>query len=162
MTRTSAARSGIPEPKLGSLYQAVILDHYRRPRNKRELKRATVEVHLTNPSCGDEIGLQLILDEEGEGTVRQACFTGQGCSISQASASMMTALVTGRPIDDALALAELFTVMMHGDDTAKRDKRLGDLRSLQGVCKFPVRIKCALLGFEALQRALRDRRKEAP
>ena len=140
-----------PEPRLSSLYQAVILDHYRRPRNKRKLAEPCVEIHLTNPSCGDEISLQLRLVDD---IVIEAGFTGQGCSISQASASMMTGLVTGLPFDDALRIAGRFTEMMHGDSSAAKDRSLGDLRALKGVSKFPVRIKCALLAFEALQRLL--------
>jgi len=146
-------RAPVPEPRLSSLYQAVILDHYRRPRNKGDLKAATADVHLTNPTCGDEIRLKLIIEE---GKVSEARFTGQGCSISQASASMMTTRIRGLPLDDALGLAARFTEMMHGDRAASRDKSLGDLRALQGVSKFPVRIKCALLGFEALERAIGD------
>lgn len=145
------AASRYPEPKLSSLYQAVILDHYRRPRNKRPLPDATAEIHLTNPSCGDEISLQLRL---ADGEVREARFTGHGCSISQASASMMTGLVTGKSFGEALAFAARFTAMMHGDASVAKDKSLGDLRALEGVSKFPVRIKCALLAFEALERVL--------
>ena len=156
---TDGGRAHVPEPRLSSLYQAVILDHYRKPRNKNELEGASVEIHLTNPSCGDEIRLQLLLED---GLVVRACFTGQGCSISQASASMMTALVAGKRIAEALELAARFTEMMHGDASAARDKALGDLRALQGVCKFPVRIKCALLGFEALQRVLDGDRERLP
>ena len=143
--------ANVPEPRLSSLYQAVILDHYRRPRNKGEMEGATVEVYLTNPTCGDDICLQLRVEE---GTVVDARFTGQGCSISQASASMMTARIRGGSVPEALALAAQFTDMMHGDPAPARDKSLGDLRALQGVSRFPVRIKCALLSFEALQRAL--------
>ena len=141
--------------QLNSLYQALILDHYRNPRNKAELDDHTVEVHMANPVCGDEIKLQLQLDESGQEIVK-ATFRGQGCSISQAAVSMMTTLLTGRRVDDAQAIAARFTEMMHGDESAARDKQLGDLRALQGVSKFPVRIKCALLGFDALQEALKQ------
>ena len=139
-------------PQLNSLYQQLILEHYRNPRNKSELDEKTVEVHLANPVCGDEIRLQLRIEDE---QIAQAKFVGQGCSISQASVSMMTSLLEGRSLGDADALAKRFTEMMHGDPEAAKDKALGDLRALQGVSKFPVRIKCALLGFEALQEALK-------
>ena len=139
------------EIALSSLYQQLILEHYRKPRNKGVLPGATVAVHMANPVCGDEIRLHLRLDEEER--VRAATFLGQGCSISQASVSMMTVRLKGKTLDDALALAERFTEMMHGSREAARDKKLGDLRALQGVSKFPVRIKCALLGFDALQEA---------
>lgn len=139
-------------PQLSSLYQQLILEHYRNPRNKAELDEKTVEVHMANPVCGDEIRLQLRIEDD---TIVEAKFVGQGCSISQAAVSMMTTLLENRRLGDANALARRFTEMMHGDEGAARDKALGDLRALQGVSKFPVRIKCALLGFDALQEALK-------
>jgi nitrogen fixation NifU-like protein len=138
-------------PQLNSLYQQLILEHYRNPRNKAELEDKTVEVHLSNPVCGDEIRLQLRIDDD---RIADAKFVGSGCSISQAAVSMMTTLLKGRSLDDADALAARFTEMMHGDQSAAKDKSLGDLRALAGVSKFPVRIKCALIGFDALQQAL--------
>ena len=139
-------------PQLSSLYQQLILEHYRNPRNKSELEEKTVEVHMANPVCGDEIRLQLRIEND---RIAQAKFVGQGCSISQAAVSMMTTLLEGRRLDEADALAKRFTQMMHGDESAAKDRALGDLRALQGVSKFPVRIKCALLGFDALQEALK-------
>src|SRR6266852_5510994 len=121
-----------PEPKLSELYQELILDHYRRPRNKGTLAEPTASVSLNNPLCGDEIDLQLKV--EGD-VIREARFIGRGCSISQASASMM----------------------MQGDATAARDKTLGELRALAGVAKFPVRVKCALLPWNALTEAVNAR-----
>ncbi|MDZ7781141.1 MAG: SUF system NifU family Fe-S cluster assembly protein [Gemmatimonadota bacterium] len=140
-------------PQLSSLYQQLILEHYKSPRNKGELEERTVEVHMNNPVCGDEIRLQLRV--EGD-TIEHAKFVGQGCSISQASVSIMTTLLEGRSLSDAEGLADRFTEVMHGDADAARDKSLGDLRALQGVSKFPVRVKCALLGFDALREALRQ------
>jgi len=140
-------------PKLNSLYQQLILEHYRNPRNKSELEDKTVEVHLNNPVCGDEIRLQLRIEGDHIADVK---FSGQGCSISQAAVSMMTTLLKDRPLDEAEGLAQRFTEMMHGDESAASDKAMGDLRALAGVSKFPVRIKCALLGFEALQKALKE------
>ena len=139
-------------PQLNSLYQQLILEHYRNPRNKAELEEKTVEVHLANPVCGDEIRLQLRIEDDH---IAEAKFVGQGCSISQAAVSMMTTLLKGRSLADADGIAKRFTQMMHGDQDAAKDKALGDLRALQGVSKFPVRIKCALLGFDALQEALK-------
>jgi nitrogen fixation NifU-like protein len=139
------------QPPLNSLYQTLILEHYRKPRNKGELDDKTVEVHVHNPVCGDEIKLQLKVDGD---VIESARFVGTGCSISQAAVSMMTGLITGKKLSDAGALSERFTRMMHGDAEAARDKQLGDLRALQGVSKFPVRIKCALIGFDALNEAL--------
>ena len=145
-------------PQLNSLYQQLILEHYRHPRNKAELDEKTVEVHMANPVCGDEIRLQLRI--EGD-EIAEAKFVGQGCSISQAAVSMMTTLLEGRSLADADALADRFTEMMHGSEDAAKDRSLGDLRALQGVSKFPVRIKCALLGFDALQEALKKGSQEA-
>ncbi|HBU57107.1 MAG TPA: SUF system NifU family Fe-S cluster assembly protein [Gemmatimonadetes bacterium] len=139
-------------PQLSSLYQQLILEHYRNPRNKGELEEKTVEIHMANPVCGDEIRLQLRI--EGD-RIEDVKFLGSGCSISQASVSMMTIRLKGSSLDQADELAKRFTDMMHGDESAVREKSLGDLRALQGVSKFPVRIKCALLGFDALQEALK-------
>jgi nitrogen fixation protein NifU and related proteins len=145
------------EVQLSSLYQQVILDHYRKPRNRGELADRTVAVVVRNPSCGDEITLQMRIENE---TIADVRYLGEGCSISQASVSMMTNLLKGAAVDDALALARRFNEMMHGDDEAARDRSLKDLRALQGVSRFPVRIKCALLGFDALQEAVKKSREE--
>jgi nitrogen fixation NifU-like protein len=139
-------------PALNSLYQQLILEHYRHPHNKAELPERTVEIHMHNPVCGDEIRLQLRVDGE---RIEDARFLGQGCSISQAAVSMMTDLLKGKSLSEADDLAKRFTELMHGDAEAAKDRSLGDLRSLQGVSKFPVRVKCALLGFDALQEALK-------
>jgi nitrogen fixation NifU-like protein len=144
-------------PPLNSLYQQLILEHYRNPRNKAELEEKTVEIHMANPVCGDEIRLQLRIEDDH---IAEAKFVGQGCSISQAAISMMTAKIQGASLSDAEALAERFTALMHGDTDVAKDKRLGDLRALQGVSKFPVRIKCALIGFDALQEALKKHASE--
>lgn len=135
-------------PALGSLFQELILEHYKRPRNKGELADPDVSVHMKNPTCGDEVHLQLRVRD---GIIEDAKFVGEGCSISQASISMMTQLLKGKSVAEALELAKLFTAMMHGDADAARDRRMGDLRSLAGVAKFPVRVKCALLGWNALE-----------
>ena len=147
------------EIALSSLYQQLILEHYRKPRNKGALPEATVVVHMNNPVCGDDIQLHLQVDENER--VSAATFLGHGCSISQASVSMMTVRLKGKTLDQALALAERFTEMMHGSREAARDRELGELRALQGVSKFPVRIKCALLGFDALQEAAKRVRGQA-
>lgn len=143
--------------QLNSLYQQLILEHYKKPRNRGELPDETVEVHMRNPSCGDEIRLQMRVEDD---VIRDVRFLGEGCSISQASVSMMTTMVKDRSLDDAMALARRFTEMMHGDPDAAKDRSLGDLRALQGVSKFPIRIKCALLGFDALQEAVKRTHQE--
>jgi len=139
-------------PQLGSLYQELILDHYKRPRNRGELEGANAEAHLNNPTCGDQIRLQLRVEA---GRIEDVKFLGDGCSISQSSASMMTQILKGKTVEEAEALAARFSEMMHGDAEAARDKALGDLRALAGVSKFPVRVRCALLGWNALTEALK-------
>ena len=141
-----------PDPTLSALYQELILDHYRRPRNKGTLQHPTHAVSLTNPLCGDEIDLQLRVDG---GVIKEVGFVGRGCSISQASASMMTQLLKDRTVAEAVGLAGRMSALMQGDEGAARDKALGDLRALAGVAKFPVRIKCALLPWNALSDAVK-------
>jgi nitrogen fixation NifU-like protein len=114
------------------------------------MEDADAEFSINNPTCGDEITLQLKLDDDRISDVR---FRGHGCSISQASASMMSERLKGASLADAAALQARFTEMLHGDAEAASDRSLGDLRSLAGVSRFPVRIRCALLAWEALQRA---------
>jgi len=143
---------------LTSLYQQLILEHYRKPRNKGELPEKTVEIHMANPVCGDEIRLQLQVED---GRIMDARHVGHGCSISQAAVSMMTNLLKEKELSEAESLAERFTAMMHGDEEVAKDRTMGDLRALKGVSKFPVRIKCALLAFDALQEAIKKTRGEA-
>jgi nitrogen fixation NifU-like protein len=143
---------GLELSSLQDLYQQVILDHYRRPRNKGPLEDATHTLTLNNPLCGDVIDLMLKL--EGD-RITEVHFEGKGCSISQASASMMSGLLKGRTVQDALDVMDTFTRMLHGDTDAAADTRLGDLRALAGVSKFPVRVKCALLAWDCLQELVR-------
>jgi nitrogen fixation NifU-like protein len=139
-------------PPLASLYQELILEHYKRPRNRGTIADPDRDVHMRNPTCGDDIHLQLRMDGD---RVEEVRFEGEGCSISQSAASMMTQLVRGKSRDDALALAGRFTEMMHGDPEAAKDRTMGDLRVLAGVSKFPIRVKCALLAWNALEEALK-------
>ena len=132
---------------LSSLFQEVIIDHYRRPRNKGALADATHTVTMNNPLCGDVIELALIVQGD---RIEEARFEGRGCSISQASASMMTQRLKGKKLGEARSLCAKFTRLLHGESGLERDEQLGDLRALSGVSKFPVRIKCALLGFNCL------------
>jgi nitrogen fixation NifU-like protein len=143
-------------PALGGLFQEVILEHYKRPRNRGALENADATVHMTNPTCGDEIHLGLRVDD---GRIAEVKFLGEGCSISQASASMMTQILVGKTTAEARQLADRFTEMMHGDAEAAMDRALGDMRALAGVAKFPVRVKCALLGWNAVEEALIKSRK---
>jgi nitrogen fixation protein NifU and related proteins len=145
-----------PEPELSALYQELILDHYRRPRNKGTLDHPTHSMALNNPLCGDEIDLQLRIENNEQAKfIQDVRFIGRGCSISQASASMMTQAIKGRSVAEALALAERMGAMMRGDAESARDRALGELRALAGVSRFPVRVKCALLPWNALQEAIK-------
>jgi nitrogen fixation NifU-like protein len=137
---------------LEELYKEVILDHYRAPRNKGRLDPHDVALERNNPLCGDEI--ELFVHFEGD-TLDGIAFEGKGCSISQASASMMTEKVKGLPTKDAAALAESIKRMMAGEEDGDPET-LGDLVSLKGVVKYPVRIKCALLGWNTLLEALEE------
>ncbi len=136
---------------LDDLYREIILDHYKQPRNRGELDPHTVRVEGTNPLCGDEIQIDLLLNDGG---VENLAFKGQGCSISQASASMMTEAVKSKPVEEVRDLIETFKSMMHGDEVDV--EQLGDLEALEGVQKFPVRIKCALLAWTTLEEALKE------
>ena len=140
--------------QIGALYQELILDHYRRPRNKGEVANADETVLMKNPLCGDEISVQVRY--EGD-SIADVGFSGRGCSISQASASMMTQLVKGKSIDDVDTLRARFREMVMGDKSAADDGTLGSLRALSGVARFPARVKCALLAWSALETALARR-----
>ena len=139
------------------LYQTVILDHSRKPRNFGPLPGATVTVSGDNPSCGDEIALSLKLDASGD-RLEGVGFTGSGCSICMASASMMTQKIKGRTRAEATSLLHDFQAMITGrTPEGEIPKALGDLRLLSGVRKFPQRVKCATLGWHALRQALAER-----
>ena len=152
---------------LEDLYREIILDHYRSPRNRGELEVPPAhKVDGFNPLCGDEVTVYLIVDSATD-TVSDIKINGQGCSISQASTSMMSSAVKGKTVDEARALIRAFKALMSihesklegesdGSDLAAdlAGVRLGDLEALQGVVKFPVRIKCATLAWNTLQQAL--------
>ena len=136
---------------LDDLYRDVILDHYRRPRNRGARDDATVSAEGFNPSCGDEIQLSVsILD----GAVNGVGFAGNGCSISQSSASMMTEAMSGRSIDSARVMSKHVQHMLTDDSFDLDAVDLGDLEALSGVAKFPVRIKCGLLAWKVLDQVL--------
>ena len=142
-------------PGLEDLYREIILDHYKNPRNRGELEPPAIRTQGHNPLCGDEIEVYLLVDN---GVISDIRISGQGCSISQSSASMMSAAVKGKKVDDAVALIKRFKHMMSIDDneTSEPDSSvsLGDLEALQGVVKFPVRIKCAVLAWNTLSEGL--------
>jgi nitrogen fixation protein NifU and related proteins len=135
---------------LDELYKEVILDHYKNPRNKGDLPGAELSSSKNNPLCGDEITVLAHLDG---GAVVEVSYKGSGCSISQASASMMTEAVKGKSVDEAREVVTEFRGMMEGALDPDEDE-LGDLMALKGVVKYPVRIKCAVLAWDVLQDAL--------
>ena len=159
-------------PGLEDLYREIILDHYRNPRNRGELTSPPARrVEGFNPLCGDEVVVYLDLDDGG--VVEDIKIAGQGCSISQSSASMMSSAVKGKSVEEARQLIRTFKAMMSiheqrldGSEeeepiAAEPDVKLGDLEALQGVVKFPVRIKCATLSWNTLAQGLDEAAAEA-
>ena len=138
---------------LDQLYRSVIMDHYKNPRNKGSLDENSVTIDMNNPTCGDRIHLTLKLED---GVVQDAKFDGEGCSISMSSASMMTQIVKGKKLDEALELANIFSKMMLGEEFDDEKYDLGDVEALQGVAKFPARIKCATLAWKAMEKGVKN------
>jgi len=139
------------EEALDDLYRDIILEYYRNPRNRGSLPSPTVVKEGDNPLCGDEVRLELLVEE---GVIKDARFQGQGCSISQASASMLTEAVRGLSLQEAHDLYRRFHALMTGDDSVD-PAALGDLEALSGVRRFPVRVKCATLAWHVLEEALK-------
>ena len=139
--------------ELEELYQQVLLDHSKRPRNFGEITEGAVHVHGDNPSCGDEIHLHVRFGEDGK--VEDLKFTGMGCAISQASASMMTLKLKGKSREEATEMLHSFHDLVT-KDVPEPPKQLGDLRLMQGVRKFPQRVKCAMLAWRAFEQALAE------
>jgi nitrogen fixation NifU-like protein len=137
---------------LDDLYREIILDHYRTPRNRGEIEHPSVRVEGHNPLCGDEITLYLNIDD---GVVTDVKLAGHGCSISQASSSMMTAAIKGKTVEQIRATIETVKSMLtDGSEIEVNPRQLGELAALSGVSKFPVRIKCATLAWNTLAQAL--------
>ncbi|WP_096436751.1 Fe-S cluster assembly sulfur transfer protein SufU [Alteribacter populi] len=139
--------------QLDTLYRQVIMDHYKNPRNRGELEGDSLTVNMNNPTCGDRIQLQMQVED---GKISDAKFVGEGCSISLSSASMMTQAVKGLPVEDAMKMSEIFSDLMLGKDVDFGDIDLGDIEALQGVAKFPARIKCATLAWKAMEKGLKE------
>ena len=135
---------------LDSVYQELILKHYRSSKHRGELEAPDAVVPMRNPVCCDDILLQV---QVREGRIAEIRFSGHGCAISQAAASMMSEHALGKSWDEVHAIAGRFREMIHGDETAARDKALGDMRALAGVSKLPRRVKCAMLAWDALDEA---------
>ncbi|GAE33223.1 Fe-S cluster assembly sulfur transfer protein SufU [Halalkalibacter akibai] len=138
---------------LDTLYRQVIMDHYKNPRNRGEFEEETVTVNMNNPTCGDRIQLQMKVED---GKVTAAKFSGEGCSISLASASMMTQAIKGLKLEEAVEMSQIFSNMMLGKDYDDDRFDLGDIEALQGVAKFPARIKCATLAWKAMEKGIND------
>lgn len=138
-----------PEPQFDDFYREMILDHFRRPRNRGELPEPTHRLEGVNPVCGDEIQLDLLIEGDH---IADIAFTGSGCSISQCSASMLTDRLKGKSVEEAAdVLMGVRAMLIEGVPPAPH---LGDLESLEGVAKLPVRVKCALLCWNVLQEGL--------
>ncbi|OXT14974.1 SUF system NifU family Fe-S cluster assembly protein [Bacillus sp. OG2] len=142
---------------LDTLYRQVIMDHYKNPRNKGVLEEDnSLTINMNNPTCGDRIQLTLKVED---GKVADARFDGEGCSISMSSASMMTQAIKGQKVDDALKLSKIFSDMMQGKEYDE-DLDFGDIEALQGVSKFPARIKCATLSWKAMEKGLKEEEQQ--
>ena len=142
---------------LDDLYQEVILDHFRHPRCRGCCSAPDASATLFNPLCGDQIDLTI---KSTHGILDEIAFQGQGCSISQASASMMATLLRGKRLAEADRLFELFRSMMRGEKNSEELPELGDAIALEGVRKFSARVKCAMLAWEAAQRCIGELRKK--
>lgn len=141
---------------LDALYRQVIMDHYKNPRNKGVIEDGNLTINMNNPTCGDRIQLSMNVED---GIVTNAKFEGEGCSISMSSASMMTQAIKGKNIDDAIKLSNIFSNMMQGKEY-EEDLDLGDIEALQGVSKFPARIKCATLAWKAMEKGLKEEEQD--
>lgn len=135
------------ENNLDDLYRRVIMDHYKNPRNSGSIEDG-ITIDMNNPTCGDRIRLQLKIEDN---KITDAKFDGEGCSISMSSASMMTELIIGKTVEEALTLSNTFSEMIQGNDYDD-DIDLEDAEALSGVTKFPARVKCATLAWKAMEK----------
>ncbi|MEO9328511.1 MULTISPECIES: Fe-S cluster assembly sulfur transfer protein SufU [Gordonia] len=140
--------------RMEQMYQEVILDHYKHPHGRGLREPYGAEVHHVNPTCGDEVTLRVAVSADGS-TIDDVSYDGQGCSISQASTSVLHDLIVGKPVEESLAIVESFNAMMtsRGKDPGDEDV-IGDGIAFSGVSKYPARVKCALLGWMAFKDAL--------
>ncbi len=159
MTKPNEVGANRDSPLLGDLYQEVILDHNRNPRNFGRIKEANFYSHGYNPLCGDDYHLYLFID--GAGVIQKLSFEGQGCAISKSSASMMTEALLGKKVDDAKHLGERFVrILTEAAVSEPERKEIGRLKIFEGVKNFPVRVKCATLAWHALADAVKDQLKK--
>jgi nitrogen fixation protein NifU and related proteins len=141
---------------LDNLYRRVIMDHYKNPRNRGILEDGSHTINMNNPTCGDRIQLTF---KVVDGIVVDARFEGEGCSISMSSASMMTQAIKGKKVEEAIKLSKIFSDIMQGKEYDD-DIDLGDIEALQGVAKFPARIKCATLAWKAMEKGLTEEEQQ--
>lgn len=147
--------------ELNDVYRDALLEHSRRPRNRDELEKPDITASAVNPFCGDEIHLQISLD--GGQRVKRIGLQGVGCAINRAAGSMLTDALSGKTLSEVDRVHTAFSLMMQGEDQAAGGPELpGELHSLSGVRRLPVRIKCALLAWSALEDGLREYRRERP
>lgn len=150
----------IPEPRLNNLYQEVILDHNKKPRNFKALEAPTHYSHGVNPLCGDDYHLYLQI---ADGVIQDVGFQGSGCAISKSSASLLTTLIKGKTPEEAAKLQENVLYLMTHDQVPEACKKeSGRMVIFEGVREFPVRVKCATLIWHALQDALKDASGKLP
>src|SRR5690348_10181384 len=135
--------------QLDDLYRRVIMDHYKTPRNRGKLEASAISIELNNPTCGDRIILQMQVEDD---KVVAAKFDGEGCSISLSSASMMTDAIKGKTLEEAVEMADKFSSLMKGEPVEFNDYE--DIEALSGVNRFPARIKCATLAWNALRKGI--------
>jgi nitrogen fixation NifU-like protein len=140
---------------LESLYQEIIMEHFKAPRNRGDIASPSVCVSMNNPFCGDDLTLHLAL---ADGKVSDVKFRGRGCAISQASASLMTELIKGKPLGEVQTHLASFKKLMRGEAKEAESEPLGDIVALEGVRKFPVRVKCALLAWSALEEGVKGKK----
>ena len=153
-TTTGERMPGVPDVPLDGLYGERIMDHYRKPRNREQVLDASLEAEEFNPFCGDRVNLQLRLDDQGR--VSLVCTHSEGCSIIQATASMMGEALRGKTLPELEDLSRRFHSMMWGNQSADgAAEPMGELEALQVVRRYPVRIKCALLPWVALEEGIR-------
>lgn len=136
------------EMELKQMYREIVNEHNLHPTHKRDIESPTMVLEGVNPSCGDDINLQLKVDENG--IITDGSFNGSGCAVSQASADMMLDLVIGKPKEEALKLAEIFNKMIRGDVSEEEMEELDEAAALKDISHMPARVKCALLGWRTL------------
>ena len=136
---------------IDELYQGIVLDHYRNPRNSADLSYISDETVHENPTCGDSVKIDVVVDN---GKIEKLAFEGRGCAISVASASMMTELLSGRSVDEARKIITDFKMIMRGEADRSELDKWGDLAALSGVIDFPLRVNCAILAWRAVEAEL--------